>query len=87
MPKPRPVSCVENATPSPRRLGGAEAVVIIVVITVTAALVAVVGMPLPLALQLLAGAGLTAVLVVGLLTGATTRWLRTALSAFLAPAA
>ncbi|MET9335974.1 hypothetical protein ACFT8V_33350 [Streptomyces griseoincarnatus] len=74
---------MENATPSPRRLGGAEAVVI----TVTAALGAVVGMPLPLALQLLAGAGLTAVLVVGLLTGVTTRWLRTALSAFLAPAA
>ncbi|MER7195594.1 hypothetical protein [Streptomyces flaveolus] len=87
MPKPRPVSCVESASPSSRRLGGAEAVVIIVVITVTAALVAVVGMPLALALQLLAGAGLTAVLVVGLLTGVTTRWLRTALTALLSPAA
>ncbi|CAL9676411.1 hypothetical protein [Streptomyces sp. enrichment culture] len=87
MPKSRPVSCVEHGTPSPRRLGGAEAVVIIVVIAVTAALVALVEMPLHLVLQLLAGAGLTAVLLVGLITGATTRWMRTALAALLSPAA
>ncbi|WP_432029859.1 hypothetical protein [Streptomyces sp. 1222.5] len=87
MPKPHPVSCVENGTPVPRRLGGAEAVVIIVVITMTAVLVTFTEMPLPLVLQLLAGAGLTAALVVGLLTGATTRWLRAVLGALLAPAA
>ncbi|MFE8925775.1 hypothetical protein [Streptomyces rochei] len=87
MPKSRPVSCVEHGTPHPRRLGGAEAVVIIVVIAVSAALVAIVGMPLIVVLQLLAGAGLTAVLVVGLVTGVTTRWLRAALSALLSPTA
>ncbi|MER7097714.1 hypothetical protein ABT368_31750 [Streptomyces althioticus] len=87
MPKPRPVSCVENGSQSPRRLGGAEAIVIIVVIAVSAALVAVAGMPLLVVLQLLAGAGLTAAVVVGLLTGATSRWMRAVLRALLAPAA
>lgn len=87
MPESRPVSCVENGSQSPRRLGGAEAIVIIVVIAVSAALVAVAGLPLLVVLQLLAGAGLTAAVVVGLLTGATSRWMRAALRALLAPAA
>ncbi|MFF6815159.1 hypothetical protein ACFZAG_35530 [Streptomyces sp. NPDC012403] len=87
MPKSRPVSCVENGSPTPRRLGGAEAIVIIVVIAVSAVLVAVAGMPLLVVLQLLAGAGLTAAVVVGLLTGAASRWMRAVLRALLAPTA
>ncbi|MGW4177082.1 hypothetical protein [Streptomyces rubiginosohelvolus] len=42
-------------------------------------------MPLLVVLQLLAGAGLTAAMVVGLLTGATSRWIRAALRGLLAP--
>lgn len=87
MPKSSSVSCVETGAPSPRRLNGAEAVVIIVIVAVAAVLVAVAGMSVPVMLQLLVGAGLTAVLVVGLVTGASARGLRAALRALLAPAA
>lgn len=88
MPKPRSaVSCVESGAPSHRRLGGAEAVVIIVVIALAAALVTFAGMALPIVLQLLVGAGLVAVLLVCLVTGASTRGLRAALRALLSPAA
>lgn len=88
VPKPRfAVSCVESGTPPQRRLGGAEAVVIIVVITMAAALVIFAGMALPVVLQLLLGSGLIAVLLVALVTGTTTRGLRAALRALLAPAA
>ncbi|MEU9274892.1 hypothetical protein [Streptomyces sp. NPDC048341] len=87
MPKSPSVSCVETGAPSPRRLSGAEAVVIIVIVAVAAILVAVAGMSVPVMLQLLVGAGLTAVLVVGLVTGASARGLRAALRALLAPTA
>ncbi|WP_328674887.1 hypothetical protein [Streptomyces sp. NBC_00343] len=86
MPKPHSVSCVDDGTPSPRRLSGAEAVVIIVIITTAAVLVAVAGMAVPVMLQMLVGAGLVAVLVVGLVTGASARGLRAALRALLAAA-
>ncbi|MFD0140454.1 hypothetical protein ACFVIL_41970 [Streptomyces sp. NPDC127159] len=78
---------MENGSPSPQRLSGAEAVVIIVIVSVAAVLVAVAGMTVPLMLQLLVGAGLTAVLVVGLATRSSARGLRGALRALLAPAA
>jgi hypothetical protein len=81
------VSCVESGTPSQRHLGGAEAVVIIVIVAIAAALVAFAGMTLPLVLQLLVGAGLIAVLLVGLVTGTSARGLRAALRALLTPAA
>lgn len=87
MPKSPSVSCVETGSPSLRRLNGAEAIVIIVIVSVAAVLVAVAGMTVPVMLQLLVGAGLTAVLVVGLATGSSARGLRTALRALLAPAA
>ncbi|WP_435216463.1 hypothetical protein [Streptomyces sp. bgisy034] len=87
MSKSPSVSCVETGTPSPRRLNGAEAIVIIVIVAVAAVLVAVTGMTVPVMLQLLVGAGLTAVLVVGLVTGAPARGLRAALRALLAPTA
>lgn len=88
MPKsPSAVSCVESGTPSPRRLGGAEAVVIIVIVAMAAALVTFAGMTLPLVLHLLVGAGLVAVLLVGLVTGRSARGLRAALRALLSPAA
>jgi hypothetical protein len=81
------VSCVEGGTPSRRRLGGAEAVVIIVIIGMAAALVAFAGMTMPVVLQLLVGAGLIAVLLVGLVTGPSVRGLRAALRALLVPTA
>ena len=88
MPKSRSaVSCVESGTPSLRRLGGAEAVVIIVIVAMAAALVTFAGMTLPLVQQLLVGAGLVAVVLVGLVTGRSARGLRAALHALLAPAA
>ncbi|MET9562524.1 hypothetical protein [Streptomyces tauricus] len=87
MSKSHSVSCVENGSPSPRRLSGAEAVVIIVVITAAAVLVAVAGMTVPVMLQLLVSAGLIAVLVVGLITGAPARGLGAALRGLLAPTA
>ncbi|MFD5341531.1 hypothetical protein [Streptomyces hawaiiensis] len=88
MPKSRStVFCVESGTPSRRRLGGAEAIVIIVIIATAAALVAFAGMAMPVVLQLLGGAGLVAVLLVGLLTGPSVRGIRAALRALLAPAA
>ncbi|MFI2620539.1 hypothetical protein [Streptomyces sp. NPDC018584] len=87
MPKPHSVSCVENGSQSRRRLGGAEAAVIIVIITLAAALVTLAGMPLAVVLQVLVGAGLTSVAVVGLSTGGPGRWLRSAVRALLAPAA
>ena len=83
MSKSHSVSCVENGSPSPRRLSGAEAVII----TAAAVLVAVAGMTVPVMLQLLVGVGLIAVLVVGLATGASARGLRAALRALLAPTA
>ncbi|SMF85895.1 hypothetical protein [Streptomyces sp. Amel2xC10] len=87
MPKSPCVSCVETGASSLRRLNGAEAVVIIVIVAVAAVLVAVEGMSVPVMLQLLVGAGLTAVLVVGLVTGAPARGFRAALRALLAPTA
>ncbi|MFE9400100.1 hypothetical protein [Streptomyces flavidovirens] len=87
MPKPQSVSCVETGSSSRRRLSGAEAIVIIVIVTVAAVLAAVPGMTVPVVLQVLAGAGLTAVLVVALITAAPVRGLRTALHALLSPAA
>ncbi|GHE15999.1 hypothetical protein [Streptomyces alanosinicus] len=87
MPKSPSVSCVEHGTPSRRRLSGAEAVVIIVIVAVAAVLAAVAGMPVTVVLQVLLGAGLTAVLVVGLLTGTPVRGVRAALHALLGPAA
>jgi hypothetical protein len=87
VPKPQSVSCVETGSSSRRRLSGAEAIVIIVIVTVAAALAAVAGMTVPVVLQVLAGAGLTAVLVVGLATGTPVRGLRAALHALLGPAA
>lgn len=83
MSKSESVSCVENGPPSHRRLGGAEAIVIIM----AAALAAIAGMAVSVVLQVLLGAGLTAVLVVGLVTGAPVRGLRAALHALLGPAA
>ncbi|MFD9196066.1 hypothetical protein ACFWCA_48660 [Streptomyces phaeochromogenes] len=74
-----------NGSPSPRRLTGAEAVVIIVIITAAAVLVAVAGMTVPVMLQLLVGAGLIAVLVIGLATKAPGRGLRAALRGLLTP--
>ncbi|MFJ4013954.1 hypothetical protein [Streptomyces sp. NPDC090026] len=88
MPQSHPVSCVENGAPSHRRrLGGAEAAVIIVIITLAAALITFGGMTLTVALQVLAGAGLTAVALVALCTGAHGRWLRAAVKVLPAPAA
>ncbi|MFI2040892.1 hypothetical protein ACIOK4_42095 [Streptomyces bottropensis] len=87
MPKSRSASCVEDGSPSPRRLSGAEAVVIIVIITAAAVLVAVADMTVPVMLQLLVGAGLIAILVVGLATRTPARGLRAALRALLAPTA
>ncbi|MFB6643760.1 hypothetical protein ACFCYF_41760 [Streptomyces chartreusis] len=88
MPKSRSAaSCVENGTSSHRRLGGAEAIVIIVIIAMAAALVTFAGMTLPLVLQLLVGAGLVAVVLVGLVTGRSARGVRAALRALLSPAA
>ncbi|MEV6750674.1 hypothetical protein AB0N21_41300 [Streptomyces sp. NPDC051080] len=88
MPQSHPVSCVESGTRfQRRRLGGAEAAVIIVIIMLAAALVAFAGMPLAVVLQVLVGAGLTAVVVVGLCAGASGRWLRPLVQALLAPAA
>ncbi|MFJ8782379.1 MULTISPECIES: hypothetical protein [unclassified Streptomyces] len=85
MPKPQSVSCVENGSASRSRLNGAEAIVIIV--AVAAVLAAVAGMTVPVVLQVLAGSGLTAVLVVGLITGTPVRGLRAALHALLSPVA
>ncbi|MFC8957372.1 hypothetical protein ACFT8P_32745 [Streptomyces sp. NPDC057101] len=87
MPKSQSVSCMENGPSSRRRLSGTEAIVIIVIITVAAALTAVAGMTVPVVLQVLAGAGLTAVLVVMLITTTPVRGLRAALQALLSPAA
>ncbi|MFI8076213.1 hypothetical protein ACIF85_47060 [Streptomyces sp. NPDC086033] len=87
MPKPQSVSCVENGSASRSRLNGAEAIVIIVIVAVAAVLAAVAGMTVPVVLQVLAGSGLTAVLVVGLITGTPVRGLRAALHALLSPVA
>ncbi|MEV6535936.1 hypothetical protein AB0M86_41285 [Streptomyces sp. NPDC051639] len=87
MPKSPSVSCVETGSSTRRRLGGAEAIVIIVIVTVAAVLAAVTGLSVPDVMQVLVGAGLTAALVVGLLTGAPVRGLRTVLQALLGPAA
>ncbi|MFJ2736069.1 hypothetical protein [Streptomyces sp. NPDC087317] len=87
MPKSPSVSCVENGYSSRRRLSGAEAIVIIVIVAVAAILATVAGMTVPVVLQVLLGAGLTAVLVISLVTGVPVRGLRAALHALLGPAA
>ncbi|MGW2770051.1 hypothetical protein [Streptomyces sp. NPDC001275] len=87
MPKSPFASCVENGYSSRRRLSGVEAVVIIVIVAVAAILAAVAGMTVPDVLQVLLGAGLTAVLVISLVTGVPVRGLRAALHALLGPAA
>jgi hypothetical protein len=82
-------SCVQGTPPIPQRLNGPEAVVVIVIVTVASALAIVSGLPVLDVLQLVAGAGLVAVLVVALVAGAPVRAVRTALRAVLtsAPAA
>ncbi|MEU9317292.1 hypothetical protein [Streptomyces sp. NPDC048295] len=82
-------SCVQGTPSLPQRLNGPEAVVVIVIVTVASVLAIVSGLPVLDVLQLVAGAGLVAVLVVALATGAPTRAVRTALRAVLtsAPAA
>ncbi|WP_030807244.1 hypothetical protein [Streptomyces sp. NRRL S-337] len=87
MSQPRSISCVETGAPSRRRLDGAEAIVIIVITVVAAALAAVAEMSVPVILQLIAGAGLTAGLVLCLVTGEPIRGLRSLVRALLAPAA
>ncbi|MFV5994944.1 hypothetical protein ACNPQM_21410 [Streptomyces sp. NPDC056231] len=57
------------------------------IVTVAAVLATVAGMTVPVVLQVLLGAGLTAALVVGLVTGAPIRGVRTVLRALLSPAA
>lgn len=79
-------SCVQSTPPIHQRLNGPEAVVVIVIVTVSSVLAVVSGLPVLDVLQLIAGAGLVAVLVVALATGAPTRAARTALRAVLTPA-
>ncbi|WP_158677852.1 hypothetical protein [Streptomyces sp. SPB074] len=83
MPKSVPVSCVEHEVPFRRRLGGAEAAVIIVIFTLAAALPALAGMPVTIVLQVLAGAGLIAVIVVSLGANAPRPWFRMGAKALL----
>ncbi|MGI5473309.1 hypothetical protein [Streptomyces sp. CA-132043] len=83
MSKPSAISCVETGSPAPRRLGGAEAVVVIVIVAMAAVLVTVACLPLIATLELLAGAGLVAVLLVGMLTAGPLRGVRGALRALL----
>ncbi|MGW7604534.1 hypothetical protein [Streptomyces antimycoticus] len=85
MSKSPAVSCVENGSPAPRRLSGAEAIVIIVIVGVAAVLVTLAGLPMGPVLQLLTGAGLVAVLLVGLLTAGPLRAVRGVLGALLSP--
>lgn len=86
MQHPHSVSCVEIGSPSRRRLSGTEAVVIIVIVAVAALLAAVAGMAVDVVLEMILGAGLTAVLVVALITGAPVRGLRTVMRALSGPA-
>jgi hypothetical protein len=74
--------CGAQAPATPRRIHGPEAVVFIVIITLAAVLVPCEGLQAVDVLQLLAGAGLVAVLVIGLAAGAA-RGLRAALRAML----
>ncbi|MFD3524721.1 hypothetical protein [Streptomyces sp. NPDC058653] len=83
--KPPAASCVESGAPAPRRLYSPEAVVIIVIVVVAAILVAFAGLPLADALQLLAGAGLVAVVVLALGRAGPAKGLRVAVRALLTP--
>ncbi|MEU5592937.1 MULTISPECIES: hypothetical protein [unclassified Streptomyces] len=85
MSKSSSAACVEPRVPSPRRLGGSEAVVIVIVICLSSVLATVAGMTVPDVLRLLAGAGTVAALVIGLVTQAPLRSLRRLLGALLAP--
>lgn len=85
MPKnPHAASCIEDGAPRPRRMYWPEASVIIVIIALAAVLVTVAGLQATDVLQLLAGAGLVAILIVGL-SGGAPRGLRLALRAVLTP--
>ncbi|MEU9998151.1 hypothetical protein [Streptomyces sp. NPDC050848] len=79
-------SCVQGTHALPQRLNGPEAIVVIVIVTLASVLAVVYGLPVLDVLQLVVGAGLIAVLVVALATGAPARAVRTALSAVLTPA-
>ncbi|WP_329383398.1 hypothetical protein [Streptomyces sp. NBC_01716] len=83
--EPPVASCVENGGPAPRRLHSPEAVVIIVIVVMAAVLVAFAGLPVMDVLQLLAGAGLVAVVVVALGRAAPAKGLRVAVRALLTP--
>ncbi|GAA1141670.1 hypothetical protein [Streptomyces javensis] len=85
MSKPPAVSCVEHGSPAPRRLSGAEAIVIIVIVGMAAGLVTLADLPMGPVLQLLTGAGLVAVLLVGLLTAGPLRAVRGVLGTLLSP--
>ncbi|WP_371649088.1 MULTISPECIES: hypothetical protein [unclassified Streptomyces] len=65
----------DEALPSQRRLGGAEAAVVIVLV-VTAAVLAKTGMPLSAVLQLLLGTGLIATVTITALHIRSSRRLR-----------
>lgn len=84
---PPSLSCVESRSLLPRRLSGSEAVVIVVIVTAAAVLTAVLGLPLITVLELLLGAGMTAVLVVAMVSGTPARRARTVLRALSGPAA
>ncbi|GAA2463265.1 hypothetical protein [Streptomyces lavendulocolor] len=81
-----PTPCVESGHPARQRLSGSEAAVVIIVITLAAALVAVARMSTLEALQLIGGAGLTAILLVVVITGVPNRRVRATLRAVVAPA-
>jgi hydrogenase/urease accessory protein HupE len=87
MDKSSSAACVNPSLPGPRRLSGSEAVVIVIIICLGAVLATVAGMSIPAVLQLLAGAGVVAALVVGMVTGAPQQGLRRALNALLGPLA
>lgn len=77
MPTPRPAAKIAGPRDQPSSATPTE----------TGRLVALAKMSMPVVLQLLVGAGLIAVLLVGLVTGASARGLRAALRALLTPAA
>ncbi|WP_369780618.1 hypothetical protein [Streptomyces sp. R33] len=80
MPQNNPALPCEIQQPIPRRLHAPDAVVIIVIV-LTAAALNIRGLPVTDVLQLLAGASLLAIVLVGLSTSAPARALRLALRA------
>ncbi|MET9568504.1 hypothetical protein ABZY34_05060 [Streptomyces virginiae] len=78
--------CAATPQPFPRRLHAPDAIVIIMVVLTAAALTAS-GLSAVSVLQLLAGAGLVAILLVGLGKAAPSKTIRIALGAATGPAA